>query len=176
MNNNSVIKKKIKDKANKIVNDALENIREEVAFQIESHFELFIDKFYADYPSPKRYERTFSTYYASDSYESLSVALTKGENKVGIYISSDNIPGNPYYVPGKYGHRRNGDPVDKEWVFENTFELGRHGYPPYEGKLPMPTSPYTNMRYWFEDFKSNKRLVQNKIKDEALEKAIAKNF
>ncbi len=176
MNNVSSIKKTLKRKTEKIVSDALENIKDEVAFQIERQYEICIEKFYNHYPKPKLYQRTLYTYKASDSYDSLSVAITKKGNRVGIYVSSDYIPGNPYYVPGKYGKRKDGSPVDKEWVFENTFELGRHGYPPTEGKTPMPQSPNTSMSMWFEDLRTNKDRLQDKIKDEALSKAIAKNI
>lgn len=172
----SIIDKKIKKKAEKIVKDTLDNIREELAFQIEEHFELYIDRFYAHYPEPRRYERTGSTYYASDSYKDFTSALVRDGNRVGIIVSSENIPGNPYYVEGVYGMRKNGEAVDKEWVFNNTFALGRHGYPPYEGKTPMSPSPLSNMTDWFIGLKTNKNKIQNKIKEEALSKAIAKNL
>lgn len=177
MATNSAITKRIKRISQKIVDDTLENIREEVASQIEEHFELYIDRFYAHYPDPVRYDpRTFSTYLASDAYDDLSVSFEKGADRVGIYVSADNIPGNPYFVPGKYGKRKDGSPVDKDWVFENTFELGRHGYPPYEGTTPMSPSPYSLMNEWFKDLKANKGKVKDKIKEEALSAAIAKNM
>jgi hypothetical protein len=177
MANNSAITKRIKRISQRIVEDTLENIREEVASQIEEHFELYIERFYDHYPNPVRYvPRTEMTYFASDAYDDFSVSFAKGPDRVGIYVSADNIPGNPYYVPGKYGRRKDGSEVDKDWVFENTFELGRHGYPPYEGMTPMSPSPYSLMSEWFKDFKSNKGKVKDKIKEEALSVAIARNM
>jgi len=177
MSQTSDIKRKLKKKVNKIVEDALYYCKEEIASEIEKHFESYIDEFYAHYPNPISYDpRTFRTYLASDGFNDFSVMLSKGENRIGIYVTADNIEGNPYYVPGKYGLRKNGKPVDKDWVFENTFERGMHGIPPTSGHYPMDKPPYVNMKTWFKDFKSNKGQMQNKIKERALIKAIQKNL
>lgn len=161
MNSNSALKRKLKKISDNIVNAAIENIKEEVGFEIEKHYELYIEGFYKHYENPVFYRRTYSTYEASDSYDDYTSTWVRSKNRVGIYVSADYIPGNPYSA-------------DKEWVFKNTFELGQHGAPPHTGWYPMDVPPYQSMKTWFKDFKANKNHEYDKIKEEALAKALAK--
>lgn len=167
MSTASNIKKKIKKITDKLIDETLENMKVEIAYRIEEQFESCIQDFYNHYPEPAFYNRTLKTYEASDSSDRLSIAYSKGKNKVGIYVSADFIEGNPYH-----GKRANKEPVDKGWVFENTFVHGMHGYPPYEGKKAMRNPPEARMDSWFKDFKSNKGHVLDKIKDDAFTKAL----
>lgn len=162
MNIESVIRKKIKRKMDKVAQDAMEICKDEILAQIENHFELYIEEFYEDYPNPVWYQRTGMTYYGSDSFDVRSVGLSRPDGRVGIYVSAVFINGNPYTA-------------DKDWVFENTFELGRHGYPPHEGHAPMSPPPNSRMESWFKDFKNNKGQVLDKIKENAIAKALQKN-
>lgn len=92
---------------------------------IEDEFEHAVYAFYQDY-EPKYYRRTYSTYYASSLYDNDEgllnpKELSEGLFEAGISVSSDNIPGQPYYKKGQ--HR-----PDKEWVFKRTYYKGIHGH------------------------------------------------
>lgn len=167
--------RQLKRKFKKVEDYAMKVMKEEVAIQIQEHYDLFIKEFY-DHYDPKFYlDRTFSTYEASDASKDWSIAYTRpNEDYVGIYVSADFIYGNPYYVPGKYGHRSNGNPVDKDWVFTNTFEKGIHGYGETRGGSVMKESPKVMMDKWYKNFKSNKGHALDKIRDEAYDRAFAK--
>ena len=171
-----IINKKLKKKIDKFAEDAFSYCKEKVADEIEIHYEDYIAEFYEHYPHPKSYDRSLSTYKASDVFNDSSAAYAKGEHIVGIYVSAENIPGNPYYIPHRYGMRKSGEPVDKDWVFNNTFIEGRHGVDPYIGWGPMDVKPYESMKTWFDAFRSNKGRMQDKIKEKAFQKAFAKNF
>lgn len=142
----------------------LDVINEDIIFEIESHYESAISDFYNDY-TPYSYNRTCYTYYGSDAYDSFykNIKQVKGGYKVGIHVSADNIPGNPYNAK------------NKEWVFNRTFTQGIHGYTKEElqewetkahekGKgfswrfiagqqEPMKPSPKKIMDDWFKDFR-----------------------
>lgn len=94
---------------------AIEHLAEEVSFQIESAYETVIEKFYDDY-SPVSYNRTYSTYLASDGYDDpFSYTQSGNVYTAGIQVSSDFIQGKPYRA-------------DTDWVFNRTFERGIHGF------------------------------------------------
>lgn len=115
---------KIKNDINKTMKIALKQTAIELNYMIEEIYERAIDAFYDSY-NPKYYDRTLSTYKASDLWEN----PTKQQNPIpmgegfiaGIEVSSDNIPGHPY----------NKSPKDKpnktEWVFNRTYVKGIHG-------------------------------------------------
>lgn len=107
----------------------------ELSMEIEIAWERVIDEFYNHY-IPKWYDRTYSTYKASSGYsEIMSGTLMPyrckkekdGSYLVGITVSSDNIPDNPYDPDA------DGKP-DKDWVFTRTFEKGYHGYNQHEAR------------------------------------------
>lgn len=101
----------------KLYNDAVEEMAEEVLFQIESEYESNIDRFYNDY-SPLYYDRTYSTYMGSSGGNSLfspqNFKIVDNGYVVGINVDPSNIIGNPYHA-------------DKDWVFKRTYLKGIHG-------------------------------------------------
>ena len=109
-------------KIKKIYQGAIKNFAEEMSSQIESAYEDTISLFYADYGpnngDPWFYDRTYSTYLASNGhdnpYSSINVQQFGDSFFAGIGVSSSNIPGNPYKIY-------------KEWVFNRTFYEGIHG-------------------------------------------------
>ncbi len=112
MPNNSLydIKKDIKKRYMR----ALDNLAEELSFEIENAYETIIERFYNDY-SPISYNRTYSTYLASDSFENPFSYTQMGNTYFsGINIDPSFINGKPYRA-------------DTGWVFERTFEKGIHG-------------------------------------------------
>jgi len=107
------IENDIKSKYNK----AVKELADEVAFKIENAYETFIEQFYEDYPNPKSYERTYSTYLGSNAYNDVfgqGIQQFGDSYFAGINVSSSNIPGNPYRAY-------------KGWVFDRTFVKGIHG-------------------------------------------------
>lgn len=121
----------IEEEIDKMIKKAVKNTAIELSSEIEIAWERVIDEFYEDY-TPVWYKRTFSTYKASDGYSELGsgnlVPYIKNINRdksgnilVGITVSSDYIPGDPYEA-------------DKDWVFERTFEKGYHGYNQHEAQ------------------------------------------
>lgn len=110
-------KNSLEKKIKKALDKATKKTAEELTFQIEHAYECAIDNFYNSY-TPSWYNRTYSTYLASDRYDSIYDSPLKkiGEAyEAGININSKNIGKNPYRA-------------DKEWVLERTFEKGIHGY------------------------------------------------
>ena len=100
---------------------AIKQVAEEVSFQVESAYESVIDMFYNDY-TPRWYERTGSTYRASDHVDDMSKITKVGDEYLsGIIVDSENINGNPYRA-------------DTDWVFERTFVRGIHGFTAHEGR------------------------------------------
>ena len=97
------------------LNKSLKRVAAEITEEIQVLYNQTIDEFYAQY-SPRRYQRTLSTYHGSDSYRTLHDPIREGDGYLaGISVSPDNIPGDPYRA-------------DKDWVFERTFVKGYHGY------------------------------------------------
>ena len=109
----------------KIINlykKGIKDFAEEVSFEIESAYEHTIDLFYEDYGpndgKPWFYDRTESTYLASNGYDNpfspINVQQFGDSFFSGIGVSASNIPGNPYKIY-------------KDWVFYRTFYKGIHG-------------------------------------------------
>ena len=132
----SNLEKTVMKKIEKGLKKALKETAEDVLFEIEEAYEKTIDEFYEDYGpnngEPWWYKRTHSTYLGSSGYEDLydsrNFRTVGNDNyRVGINVSSDNIPGNPYkskWRPEEGGQKRS---VDKDWVFRRTFDEGIHG-------------------------------------------------
>ena len=109
--------------------EALEEMAEELTFQIEASYESVIQSFYEDY-TPRVYERTYSTYEASDRYDDpFGFTPTSDGYESGIHVGPENIPGQPYHAT-------------KEWVFPRTFEEGIHGY--FKWEMEKQFGPH----YW----------------------------
>ena len=106
--------KKIIRDIKKRLKKAAELTAEEITFQIQSAYESVIQQFYEDY-LPMFYERTYSTYMASNRWDNPFYVHNDGDYLIGgIKVSSNFIPGNPYKA-------------QKGWVFHRTFDLGIHG-------------------------------------------------
>lgn len=96
-------------------NMALASMAAEMTWRIESAYESVVQSFYDEY-TPKYYDRTYSTYLASDKYnDPFGFTPLSDGYESGIGIDHENIPGNPYRA-------------DKHWVFTRTFAEGIHGY------------------------------------------------
>lgn len=163
----------------KVTADIAKEVKEEIATRIEIQYESVIQAFYDDY-EPHSYERTFNTFYASSGYRNLysekniHQVANDGDSQIfeiGIHVSSDNIDGNPY--------RQN-----KDLIFERTFEQGIHGITEGDNissdinvkvfPNPMKPSPKTLMDEWFDEFRKDKKTMDNIFLD-ATKKAIARN-
>lgn len=146
---NKDLKKFVKDFKQK----ALNHMKEEVAFEIQRHYDLFIEQFYNEY-DPLYYQRTLSTYEASSASNSFLDAIIDMDN-VGIYVSSDYISGNPY------------GEMNKEEVFYNVYDKGLHGkvgaVSDYKASVAMNA--------WFQDFKANKKTKDTPTLDEIKKKS-----
>lgn len=171
------MRKKFMEKLNRIVNDAVSHAAYEAAYIIENQYESIISKFYDDY-TPHIYERTYSTYLASSMYSDYSKGIRKlsdGSYEVGIYVSPQNIPDDPYID-------------DKEYVFWRTFEEGIHGLSrkdvranPKEHTIVsymnipkrMKPAPRVLMDKWWRKFKKNNEMKT--IMDQAIAYSIRKN-
>ncbi len=102
-----MIKKKLKK--------AAELTMREISFQIEAAYESVIEDFYNNY-LPKWYDRTYSTFLASNRWDDPFYVHQDGDTIIGgIKVSSNFISGNPYRA-------------QKGWVFHRTFDLGIHGF------------------------------------------------
>ena len=122
------------DKLERKLEHAFKNAMNEFArkeqTKIEKQFEYCVKLFYDSY-SPKKYKRTYSTYYLSDKYGVPISELNKtemvGENSYlsGITLSDDNIVkhhGHPYTSWA------NGETIDTDFVTNRTMFYGLHGY------------------------------------------------
>ena len=114
----------IKNDIRKVMKSALRKTAIELNYMIEEIYEQAIDAFYDSY-DPKYYDRTFSTYKASNLYENYAKQenpIPMGEGFVaGIEVTSDNIPGKPY------NRSKKDKPNKTEWVFNRTYTKGIHG-------------------------------------------------
>lgn len=127
----SNLERAVMKKVEKGLKKALEETAEDILFEIEKAYEDTVDDFYDDY-DPRWYKRTHSTYLASSGYDDLYNdknfhRIGEDDYRVGINVSSGNIPGNPYrskWRPEEGGQKKQ---VDKEWVFRRTFDEGIHG-------------------------------------------------
>lgn len=122
----------IEEEIDEMIRKAIKRTAQELSSEIEIAWERVIDEFYAHY-MPSWYQRTYSTYKASDGYseigsgnfvphlKNISRDRKTKEITVGITVSADYIPGDPYKA-------------DTDWVFERTFEKGYHGYNQHEAQ------------------------------------------
>lgn len=96
---------------------ALAATADEITRETELAYRRCIDTFYESY-SPTRYNRTFSTYRASNQYMGFANNIGGTGSglsyNAGITVDSGNI-GSPYRA-------------DTDWVFTRTFVKGYHGY------------------------------------------------
>lgn len=177
----------IEEEIDGMIQKAMKATAIELSSEIEMAWERVIDEFYAHY-TPSWYDRTYSTYKASDGYSEIgsgnlvpyikNIKKNKaGDILVGITVSADYIPGNPYRA-------------DTDWVFERTFEKGYHGYTQHEAqewtsrhsgkdndnrkwttsaKVMKPTPAY-NMKVQFN------KIANQKHVSEVFNKEIAKLF
>ncbi|MBR2246618.1 MAG: hypothetical protein IJ880_06295 [Bacilli bacterium] len=122
MESNDKVSKSTIKRINKMYQKALDDFANEVSFQVESAYENVISLFYADYGpnngEPWYYNRTHSTYLASnghkDPFSPTNVRHLGDTIMAGIEVDSSNIPGHPYRA-------------DTGWVFDRTFYKGIHG-------------------------------------------------
>lgn len=110
------------------------DVMEDIAIEIEQHFESFVDMWYAAGPvgspgAPKLYDRTFDTFYASSGYSN-----GIGDNGfIGGLNSSSSVEDTDDGFVGEAGitvsssfmHNHYEDPVD--YVFGRTWSQGIHG-------------------------------------------------
>lgn len=93
----------------------------EMTWRIQSGYESVVQSFYDDY-TPRFYNRTYSTYLASDrESDPFGFTPTSDGYNAGIIVDHENIPGSPYRA-------------DKHWVFTRTFKEGIHGFFQWEYK------------------------------------------
>ena len=131
---------------------AVEKGIDEVGRQLEIAYGRCIDRFYADYPFTRVYNRTFSLYAGSDTWDNPlknKKKINKQKYSISVNVSADyltdNIGGNPYSSPVDY-------------VFERAYEQGIHGMTPEEAankkldwhKLPMSPPPIHFMEKEYE--------------------------
>lgn len=127
----------------------VESVMEDIAYEIQEHYESFVDKWYEAGPigskgHPKYYDRTYDTFFASTGTHTMkntsSVIETNDgfEGEAGIIVSPANLHG--YYDDSAY------------YVFPRTWEQGIHGTINTGGQT---TPPKEMMDKWFVDFKSN---------------------
>lgn len=119
------------DKAvRKAVRAAIKDVAKQLTEEIHEKYQSIITKFYEHYPKPVLYDRTYSTYRATDydlAGESLAgpaaekVVSSIGGINVDAYYIWHHVGGNPYRQPTSY-------------VFERTFAKGIHGMTPKEAK------------------------------------------
>lgn len=96
-------------------NAAVKDMAGQMTYTIESAYQGAIQAFYDDY-YPKWYQRTYSTFEASDRANDMFGYNQMGNIfESGIHVDPSFISGNPYRA-------------DKGWVFERTFVQGIHGF------------------------------------------------
>lgn len=141
----------IKRRVSSIVND----IGYDLAEAIQINYDKAIDLFYNDY-EPWYYDRTYSTYMASDGENGVSnlfnIKSTDAgfEITAGITVDSSRL-GQPYKDPADY-------------VFKRTWQWGIHGAM-FTGGFMMGRSgtPKMAMDRWFKQFKESEYgLIVNK--------------
>lgn len=152
-------------KFSKAIRQAVNNTASELSFEIETAYEHAIDRFYNDYPDEDlvSYDRTYSTYEASNRYNDKSYGYAIKRNTktnelfyfAGIEVNSNFIKGEPYDYPTDY-------------VFERTYNEGIHGLTPEEvqsfrpgsswSKDPMKPSPRELMREDFAKIANDKHI------------------
>lgn len=134
---------KICNDIRKKVELALKDAAYEIAFEIESAYEISVDGFYNSY-TPKSYIRNYYTYTGSDSYNNISKNIKESQSgdltiyEMGIKVSGD-------YVQGEYK-----DPTP--YVFNRSYFEGIHGTRSI-GVMEIP--PDTTMQMYFKGIKGN---------------------
>ena len=134
-------------------NMAIADMASQITEQIETAYETVIQSFYDDY-TPRWYDRTFSTYEASDHIDDM-FKITPIENgyNAGINIDPSFIKGSPYRA-------------DTAWVFDRTFGKGIHGYFKWEMKQWAPQT-WKNL---------NRKYVMSRARKEKLADFLAKSI
>lgn len=114
----------------KAIRAAIKDVAKEITEELHEKYRSIITEFYEHYPNPRVYNRTYSTYRATDydiAGESLAgVPAERGNGYVGginvdAYYIWHHVGGTPYKQPVSY-------------VFERTFAGGIHGMTPKEAK------------------------------------------
>lgn len=107
----------LKAKLDATIKDMIDIARVDIVEELEIIWENSIDQFYFHYDQ-SWYQRTHSTYKASDAFNDINnhffSPIDNDGAEIGIHVSSDNL-GSPYKA-------------DTEWVFTRVFEKGYHGY------------------------------------------------
>lgn len=134
-------------------NMAVAEMAAQITEQIEVAYETVVQSFYDDY-TPKWYNRTFSTYEASDHMNDLfrAIPIENGFD-AGIYVDPSFITGEPYRA-------------DTSWVFDRTFGKGIHGYFKWEMKKWAPQT-WRNL---------NKKYMMSKARKERLADFLTKSI
>lgn len=134
-------------------NMAIADMASQVTEQIEAAYETVIQSFYDDY-TPRWYDRTYSTYEASDHADDI-FKTTPIDNgfEAGIKIDPSFINGKPYRA-------------DTAWVFDRTFGKGIHGYFKWEMKQWAPQT-WKNM---------NRKYLMSKARKERLADFLKKSI
>lgn len=99
--------------------NAIEKTARRIGREIEKAYEAEIKRFYDDY-DPISYERTYSTWWASDGYRnypSWNKYLGNLQYEAGIVVD-------PMNIQNKKGHPYRATTM---WVFDRTWRLGIHG-------------------------------------------------
>lgn len=109
------------------ISDSFKEVAIWAASEIESAYEDAVTAFYDDY-DPHWYHRTESTYKGSSGYHKNPASLVQPYGEFGfesgIEVDSTYIPGSPYREHTTGG----GTEITKEFIFNNTFLYGLHGY------------------------------------------------
>lgn len=128
--------KEIKKRIGSVVDD----IGYDIAEQIQIKWDNCVDAFYNDW-NPIYYDRTYSTYMASDGEDGVSNNYSVKETDSGFEITAGiNIDSSRLGTPYK-------DPTD--YVFQRTWEEGIHGTQFHSIKV----KPKELMDKWFEEYK-----------------------
>lgn len=101
---------------------ALRRTAKQVTKDIKQKYKDVVTDFYNDYPKPKHYDRTYSTYQGGKEFD----PVKDGNAYIaGVEVSPDNITGEPYNW-------------SKDAVFERTFVGGIHGSEEIKRMHPSP--------------------------------------
>lgn len=121
----------------KKLKNAISEAAYDIAFEIEGHYEMYIDKFY-EFQTKGTYSRGYNLYLGSDVQGNPSSGITFFDNgfQAGIHVSSANL-GEPYKDPASY-------------VFTGAYEMGIHGTTNTGGQ---GVAPMSLMNSWFDSFK-----------------------
>lgn len=133
-----VVDKAIKE-IKRRVKTVIDDIGYDIAEKIQIQWDNCVDAFYNDY-DPLYYDRTYSTYLASDGEDGVSEKYSIEETDSGFIITAgitvdDSRLGEPYNDKTPY-------------VFQRTWEMGIHG----TQFLPIRVRPKNMMDEWFKQF------------------------